>query len=373
MESINETLLYIVLHVVIPTTTLSISSIVPLISQILNFTITVGVSSVPLIIVAYLNLSREKNQYVKILNKKCPCIDNFSNVLSDYRMLKFNSLVVFYVGIITAIITIACLLSMFQILIYYGEKSLSVNMFVINLTGTSIQNIDFLTIFTIINSGFLLISGCILSPLGYWIGRPVNKKRVSSFFSLTKSGKIALSAKICYSLYWLFGGIIFGTNFLLYFVDYALLLKHLVIDDNYLFNWMSFTNIYSNFNNFITCIGPEIKNIFFIILTVIFSALLSLLTLKILASQIKSLSNLLINSITEFYKPDFPYIIIKTESGEIKGQLIDIQNKYLISLYENNILKMVPWKKIEIIEVTLINKNEHTILDNISINEKIES
>jgi hypothetical protein len=39
------------------------------------------------------------------------------------------------------------------------------------------------------------------------------------------------------------------------------------------------------------------------------------------------LTTSIMKSITNFYKCDFPYIKIKTESGEVKGQLKDIQNK----------------------------------------------
>ena len=63
----------------------------------------------------------------------------------------------------------------------------------------------------------------------------------------------------------------------------------------------------------------------------------------------------------------FPYIKIKTGSGGVTGQLEDIKNKSLIALNEKNVLKIVPWDKIEILEASNINTNESIILDDSSI------
>ncbi len=74
-----------------------------------------------------------------------------------------------------------------------------------------------------------------------------------------------------------------------------------------------------------------------------------------------------IESITNYYQCRFPYIKIKTGSGGVTGQLEDIKNKSLIALNEKNVLKIVPWDKIEILEASNINTNESIILDDSSI------
>jgi hypothetical protein len=82
---------------------------------------------------------------------------------------------------------------------------------------------------------------------------------------------------------------------------------------------------------------------------------------------ISNMSNDAIEAIINFYKFDFPYVKIKTELGEVSGQLNDIQNKFLVTLSEKKVLKIIPWNKVVILEANHINANEHIILDNSSL------
>ena len=58
-----------------------------------------------------------------------------------------------------------------------------------------------------------------------------------------------------------------------------------------------------------------------------------------------------IKKIMDFYRDNFPYVTIKTPSGEVNGKLWDVLNKDVIVLKESKTLKAVPWNKIDVIEV----------------------
>lgn len=367
MENIAENLL--ITHALTPITlfiNLFISYISPLISHILISILTICMSTIiPIIIAAHLNL-REKNQYIKIFKKRCPCIENYSNALSIYKQLVFNSIMIFYIGITVAIGIVAGLLHGFQNLINNMEMSDNICILINKYTGISINNVEFGSIFTYINSGFGFLIVLFSFLVYYWI--QVFKQKEPSYPLLMEKGLLKDPAKKIYVSYWLFGGLLSGMISLLYFMDYGLLHKYAPIDDNYLLNWASFTNIYANLKIIRAYLSSQISSTDYVIL--IITSLACIMTLILLALQIRSSSKKYSDKITNFYKHDFPYIVIKTESGEIKGQLIDIENKSLISLRENNILNIVQWKKIVLMVVSHINKNEPNILDDSSINDK---
>lgn len=60
--------------------------------------------------------------------------------------------------------------------------------------------------------------------------------------------------------------------------------------------------------------------------------------------------------LNNFYTNKFPDVLIKSEFGDVKGQLYNFQNKEMIMLNENGVLKAVPWNQIRIIEIK--NKEE---------------
>jgi hypothetical protein len=66
---------------------------------------------------------------------------------------------------------------------------------------------------------------------------------------------------------------------------------------------------------------------------------------------------LLIKLITDLYSIKFPFICIKTEFGETEGQIKELLNKHVVTLVENNELKIIQWEKIDIMEISLEKKN----------------
>jgi len=53
----------------------------------------------------------------------------------------------------------------------------------------------------------------------------------------------------------------------------------------------------------------------------------------------------------------FPYIRLKTERGEVVGQLNDAKNKSMIILNENGVFKAIPWDQIKTIEIKNTGEN----------------
>lgn len=69
-----------------------------------------------------------------------------------------------------------------------------------------------------------------------------------------------------------------------------------------------------------------------------------------------------IKPILNYHESNFPYIKIKTVSGDIEGQLNEIQDKSTIALIKEGKLNFVSWDKIIAIEIR--SSNEHIVFDN---------
>lgn len=89
----------------------------------------------------------------------------------------------------------------------------------------------------------------------------------------------------------------------------------------------------------------------------------------ILSFRIKRFPQEHINPITKICQCNFPQVKIKTNSEEITGKLRDFQNKDLVILCEKNIVNIIPWEKIEKIEVC-VDKKEPAIFYKDLINNK---
>ena len=70
--------------------------------------------------------------------------------------------------------------------------------------------------------------------------------------------------------------------------------------------------------------------------------------------------------ITDFYIADFPQIRIKTDGGEVIGQLNDAQNELMIILNENGIFKSMPWDQIKTMEIKNTEKDKQIWYDPIT-------
>lgn len=157
------------------------------------------------------------------------------------------------------------------------------------------------------------------------------------------------SYRVSYS-FWVFIGSVLGL-YLVIFLNFVGILSMLsIIGNNLPFNRARFDIVYAHL------LYPGFH---VIVYTLGFFGSLALIVFSYYMA--KWFNESVIKSITNFYKYDFPYVIIKAESGEVEGQLIDILDKYIITLSENGILKMIQWDKIEIMEIGQKNENKHCI------------
>lgn len=112
-------------------------------------------------------------------------------------------------------------------------------------------------------------------------------------------------------------------------------------------------------NNLYTTLKTNLPYFWLHVIVHITEIILSLVLVWEMCQRGNNFSDSVIKSTTDFYNCKFPYIKIKTRNGEIEGQLMDIvQNESLVTLKDKNILKIVPWDKIETMEVSPIIKNE---------------
>ena len=164
---------------------------------------------------------------------------------------------------------------------------------------------------------------------------------------IDEDGAIESFSLIVYPSFWIFIGMVFGLylTIILYFIGALLNLS--ILDNNLSFDRMEYDFAYAHL------LYPEVH-----VFVYMFAFIISLTFILILYTTAKRFKEGVIRSITDFYKYDFPYVKIKTESGELKGQLRDILDKSLVTLSDNNILKIVQWDKIETMEISPKNKKE---------------
>lgn len=145
---------------------------------------------------------------------------------------------------------------------------------------------------------------------------------------------------VVYLSLWIFLGIINGMNFVIYYSLFKLLPKM------FSFSWnseYSYTYFVANIYYFI-CYGVAHLLGVIIYLGCVFA----------LCYMITDLSDNIIKLITNSYDRDFPKVKITTENGETKARIADLRDKELITLSEENVVIMIPWNKIEILEASKI-------------------
>lgn len=81
-----------------------------------------------------------------------------------------------------------------------------------------------------------------------------------------------------------------------------------------------------------------------------------------LTKKIRQFPNDVINPIKNYHQSKFPYIKIKTDFGEFKGQLKDIRTNSLSTINEKNIVSIFPWDTIKMMEACY--QNECIFFDN---------
>ncbi|WP_410508757.1 hypothetical protein RSJ42_00270 [Methanosarcina hadiensis] len=201
-----------------------------------------------------------------------------------------------------------------------------------------------------------------------WIIRYISNS-LSKLFKqqLTSDGKIKEGIRYVYASHWLLIGYLLGVYMLIFnLIPYYLQMysiERLNDFSDHEYNYTYFLYIYDS----VKINLPYFQYIEFIFA---FGLLYSVGCLIAAYSINRILSSVITETITSFYQNGFPYIIIKTGNGEIKGQLKEIRNKSLIALSEKNVLTLVPWNKIEIMEAMQPVIYEYAVHDTGSIKDE---
>lgn len=157
------------------------------------------------------------------------------------------------------------------------------------------------------------------------------------------------SSDFVYLSLWSFIGTIIGFNLLIFAATLGMFIKFSIFPDNFSFNWVTFTNIYASLETAVAYL--KYYEIIFLI-----GIFLSLINIIMIYNSIRWFSTEVKRLITNFFKYDFPEVKITTENNEIKGKLNDVLSKTLVTVSEKNMIKMVPWDKIETMEASKIDK-----------------
>jgi len=295
----------------------------------------------------YLSL-REKNKYIKLLKANFSAVEEFLNTVKVYKITTVycSSYVYFIVGVLAGFLIELILV---QVIANIFDYTLDIN-YIGNLLDLSsdivILNVVVL-IYSCSNIGILIVLLIFIS----WCKYLRSKK-----LFIPKIGKYGeVKSSFVYLSFWVFIGVVFGLYIAMFFYITATLNNLSVIDNNLSFNRARFDLVYTHL------LSPRIHVIAYILG---FSISIALMVASYFFA--KWFNESVIRSITDFYKYDFPYVNIKTETGEIKGQFRGILDKYIVTLNENNTLKIVQWDKIETMEISPKNKRDPYIFNEIS-------
>jgi len=166
---------------------------------------------------------------------------------------------------------------------------------------------------------------------------------------VTEFGELNDSQKMDYFVLWYFLGVIIGI-YASSLIVLFLLFRVLISEENLI--WTSLGFIYLVFS-ILTSLGMIVLGIHYI---------------DNLIKKINQFTKDVIDPITKYHQSNFPYVKIKTDSGEFKGQLKDIKNNSLSFLSDRNALTVLPWDTVKMMEACY--QNECTVFDNDFINEK---
>jgi hypothetical protein len=314
--------------------------------------ITLISSIVPIFLLRYWSL-KDKNLYISILKKQYPsvktCFDKIDNLKTISQLL---SICGFSAGMFSGII-IGTLMyqTLFQIYIYLFDLNPNTLLPYSTLLDTAML-IDAWSNITIV-----------ITVVIYLLWSRRIRHKIALDLRLTDSGMIKNSFWITPISLWIFVGAIVGGNF----VNCSNVIYHL---HSFLISKVDFSFTLYYFENAITFMNVYIPNFNILMLIYVIVWTFSFIFIFLLYCLSTSITNELIESIKKFHKYEFPYARIKTDSGEVKGQLKDIHNKSLVTLNEKNVLSIVPWNKIETMEVININKNEYIVFDHGSIKNR---
>lgn len=312
---------------------------------------------IPIIIASYITIylkNREKSQYIRILRTNFPVINSYLNAINSDKEVR--------IGLIPMYIAFGFFAgAFFELLIYPLLKGALVYILNIEYIGKIIlfvfNNFTGLTANIFLYAYLYIISGLIF--LGIWLlwcellksknlGAPkikINKPTKPNFqgFPSLKFSSMMAYLSIC-----VFLGAIIGINILLFIAFLGVLAKFGIIPSDFSLNFDTIVGIY-------TSLEKEVHNLNIFAVLYLLGAFINIMDFFAVYRNIKLFSNEVKRLFINFFKYDFPEVNIKTENNEVKGQLKDFTNKYLVTISEKNIIKIVSWNKIEVMEANKIN------------------
>jgi hypothetical protein len=300
-----------------------------------------------------LEISRKKNQFIKLLEDDFPSVVNFLDAVGFYEMssVYWLSLVLFIGGIALSILIE---ISSVQAVLHFFGYAIDPNYIreLLKLSpNTSPNTIALIGAVLGCLCSFLISILVIIAIFYLWV-MFTTLKRLCIVKRNKEEGLVEFSSLLVYPSYWAFIGFVIGLNITIFFYFIVILSNLSTIDNNFSFNETIFDLIYADL-----LYSEFYVSAYLLGLLYLSGLLASFILIFVIYYFAKNFKKRAVKSITNSYKHNFPYVKIKTESGEVEGQLQDIINKNLVTLNKNNELKIVPWDKIQIMEATS-NPNE---------------
>lgn len=297
----------------------------------------------------------EKNKYLYFLKTHSEPVYDFSSSVRMYKANTATRYIILFEGILIGIVL------PFKIFDYMVSISnVLVNTFLIKIfpylilfTSQKYTNkIDFHVDSLLFVALFNYVSIIVVLFIWIWLIFLDSKK-----YSLPKLKKDMLLTKwsiFVYHSYWFLIGLLLGINIFILLFTLIAIFNFSPNDQDFSISWAYLSSI---FTNLITQIPA--KKGWFIIISYIIGFFLSITAIfSVVCLWIKVFPIYFNSLINDFYIAKFPYILLKTESGETFGQLYNFQHKLIIMLKESDVIKAIPWDQIKTMEVNNIKEKE---------------
>lgn len=335
MEIVTEEPLNILSQLVIPIFLLAVSGIIP--AYITKY-----------------SKKQDKTQYIRYLRMNFLTIEAYFTTIQDYKAWRLGTAPV---GLVFGILIGVCfgLIMDFPVkkfLKYIFENILKNYFFVFYNNLTDLNLILFyyscLYIISVLIICMIWIGWCILLKKTK-LAEPKITRTYSTNPKIIYIPSIKNSSALVYLSFWSFIGVIIGFNLLIFLATLGMFYKFSIFPDSFSFNLITFINIYTSLETDVVYLNLY-EIIFFV------GVFLCLINIILVYTWIIWFSYEVKRLITNFFRYDFPEVKITTENNEIKGKLNDVLSKTLVTVSEKNMIKMVPWDKIETMEASKIDK-----------------
>ena len=296
-----------------------------------------------------------RNRYISLLKRNFPHIEAFLKIKEKFkRMSQVYFLECLFIGFVLSVFILAIIswiMRSFLIKIYYLiEYGPTVLRYIFDISAKYVIPYPLDVYLTVI----IVSKFCLVCCSWFESKKLITEKMMKRYESWFESKK-PLTEKTT-KLYELR-----QSQIIVYYVFWILLGLNLVA---YIFGFFS---LYNN-SSAINYIDPYPLDIAFFVLIYLGIIVLCLHYTVDLIKKIKRFPTDVIEPITDYHQRHFPYMTLNTDLGTVKGQLKEIHNKSLVTLSEKNVLMIIPWDTVKMMEACY--QNECTVFDSGFINEK---